>query len=385
MERLVLLGATGSIGSSTIDIINQNIEEFELVGVSCGDNITRLKEILNENKFIKYVTVKNEEDRICLKKEYPSIEFFCKDEGLINLIDVSKPTMVVNALVGFVGFLPSLHTIENDIDLALANKESLVVGGELINKALLSHPKSHLYPIDSEHVAIAKCLQNSDEKEVKRIVITASGGPFRDLDKNDLKNVTLEQALKHPSWSMGKKITIDSATMMNKGFEVIEAYHLFHIGLDRITILIQDESTIHSLVEFNDNSFLADIGPSDMRVPIAHSLYRGKRHSISSRTLDIESLSTLHFRRFDEDKYPCGKFALDALKQGGTMPCVLNGANEEAVYAFLKKKIEFIEISKIVEQVMNQHRIIDNPTKEDLVYVNNWARKIAGNLIEKEK
>ena len=375
MMNILLLGASGSIGEQTIDIIKSNSKEFSLVGVSCGKNINKLKQILNEINSIECVCVQEENEIEELRKEYPHLTFFSKDEGLLKLIDASKPNMVVNALVGFVGFLPSVHTLKANIDLALANKESLVVGGDIIN-ALLKKTKARLYPIDSEHVALAKCLQNKKKKEIKRLVITASGGSFRDLTRNQLVNVTKEDALKHPSWSMGAKITIDSATMMNKGFEIIEAKHLFNIPVSKIEVLLHDESVIHSLVEFVDNSYLADLGPADMRVPIAHALFEGKRNSIETKSLNLEDLGTLHFRKLDPNRYPCLDYALRAISTGGTLPCVLNACNEEAVYAFLRGDIKFLEIEEIIDLMISSHRVIDEPTIEDLVYVDSLTRKL---------
>lgn len=375
MKRICLLGSTGSIGKQTIEIINSNSKEFSLVGVSCGKNISQLKKILKENSSIEYVCVQNESDIENLKQEFSNIVFFSKDQGLCELIDACKPNMVVNALVGFVGFIPSVHTLKNNIDLALANKESLVVGGELIN-SLLKEKKVKLYPIDSEHVALAKCLKGKKKKEIKRLVITASGGSFRDLSREQLINVTKEDALKHPSWSMGEKITIDSATMMNKGFEIIEAKHLFNLPLDKIDVLLHDESVIHSLVEFVDNSFLADLGPADMRVPIAYALFEGKRKNISTKLLNLEEMGTLHFRKLDLNRYPCISYALKAIKIGGSLPTVLNASNEEAVYAFLRGEIKFLEIEEIVEFMINSHRVIDEPTIDDIVYVDSLTRKL---------
>lgn len=375
MKRICLLGSTGSIGKQTIEIINSNSKEFSLVGVSCGKNINQLKKILKENSSIEYVCVQNESDIENLKQEFSNIVFFSKDQGLCELIDACKPNMVVNALVGFVGFIPSVHTLKNNIDLALANKESLVVGGELIN-SLLKEKKVKLYPIDSEHVALAKCLKGKKKKEIKRLVITASGGSFRDLSREQLINVTKEDALKHPSWSMGEKITIDSATMMNKGFEIIEAKHLFNLPLDKIDVLLHDESVIHSLVEFVDNSFLADLGPADMRVPIAYALFEGKRKNISTKLLNLEEMGTLHFRKLDLNRYPCISYALKAIKIGGSLPTVLNASNEEAVYAFLRGEIKFLEIEEIVEFMINSHRVIDEPTIDDIVYVDSLTRKL---------
>ena len=375
MKKICLLGSTGSIGRQTIEIINDNIKDFSLVGVSCGKNINELRKILLSNKNIKFACVQDEENISLLEEEFKDVTFYYGDEGLIKLIDSSSCDMVVNALVGFVGFIPSVHTISKNIDLALANKESLVVGGELIND-LLKKSTSKLYPIDSEHVALAKCLKGKKKKEIKRLVITASGGSFRDLSREELTNVTKEDALKHPSWSMGEKITIDSATMMNKGFEIIEAKHLFNLPLKKIDVLLHDESVIHSLVEFVDNSYLADLGPADMKVPISYALYEGKRQKINTKVLKLEEMGTLHFRKLDLKRYPCIEYALRSIKTGGTLPCVLNASNEEAVYAFLRNEISFLEIEEIINLMISSHRVIDNPTIEDIVYIDQLTRKL---------
>ena len=375
MKKICLLGSTGSIGRQTIEIINDNIKDFSLVGVSCGKNINELRKILLSNKNIKFACVQDEENISLLEEEFKDVTFYYGDEGLIKLIDSSSCDMVVNALVGFVGFIPSVHTISKNIDLALANKESLVVGGELIND-LLKKSTSKLYPIDSEHVALAKCLKGKKKKEIKRLVITASGGSFRDLSREELTNVTIEDALKHPSWSMGEKITIDSATMMNKGFEIIEAKHLFNLPLKKIDVLLHDESVIHSLVEFVDNSYLADLGPADMKVPISYALYEGKRQKINTKVLKLEEMGTLHFRKLDLKRYPCIEYALRSIKTGGTLPCVLNASNEEAVYAFLRNEISFLEIEEIINLMISSHRVIDNPTIEDIVYIDKLTRKL---------
>ena len=375
MKKICLLGSTGSIGRQTIEIINENPKDFSLVGVSCGQNINELRNILKTYSSITSCCVKNEKDYLLIKEEFKNINFFFGDEGLLELISDSKPDMVVNALVGFVGFLPSVQALKMNIDLALANKESLVVGGDIIN-SLLKGTSAKLYPIDSEHVALAKCLKGKKKKEIKRLVITASGGSFRDLSREELVGVTKEDALKHPSWSMGAKITIDSATMMNKGFEVIEAKHLFNIPVNKIDVLLHDESVIHSLVEFVDNSYLADLGPADMKVPIAYALYEGKRNEVKTKTLDLELLGSLHFRKLNLKRYPCLEYALESIKKGGTMPCALNACNEEAVYAFLEGKISFLEIEEIIRCILDTHRVIDEPTIQDIVYVDQLTRKL---------
>ncbi|MDD6302458.1 MAG: 1-deoxy-D-xylulose-5-phosphate reductoisomerase [Bacillales bacterium] len=381
MKRICLLGATGSIGRQTIDIIKNNPGDFVLVGVTCGKNIEELNKILTEFPSIECYSIQDEENFV---KVNSSKKGYCNNQGILKVIENSKPDLVVNALVGFVGFVPSVFTLENKIDLALANKETLVVGGEII-KSCLKKNKAHLYPIDSEHVALAKCLQGKKKKDIKRLILTASGGSFRNLTRDELKGVTVEEALKHPSWSMGNKITIDSATMMNKGFELIEAKYLFDFEIDNISILLHDESIIHSLVEFNDHSFLADIGPADMRIPISYALYGKNRHEGEYKSLDLENISSLHFRKFDVKRYPCVSYAYKAINIGGSLPCVLNASNEEAVYAFLNHQISFLEIEEIIEMMLSTHRVIDCPSVEDLVYVDSLTRKLVKEEIERRK
>lgn len=384
MKKICLLGATGSIGTQTIDIIDKDNLEFSLVAVSSARRIEELEKIIESHNDIKCVCVKEEKDWILLQNKYPHILFFFGDDGLVQLIKNSNPDLVVNALVGFAGFVPSVYTVSNDIDLALANKESLVVGGTIINDLLSKH-KGKLYPIDSEHVALAKCLEGKKKEQVKSLVITASGGSFRDLTREQLKNVSVEDALKHPSWSMGSKITIDSATMMNKGFEIIEAMHLFHFEANNIKVLLHDESVIHSMVEFVDHSFLADLGPQDMRIPIAHALYGNKRKEIDVKSLDLEDIGELRFRRFDISRYPCVGYALKAIEIGGTLPTILNASNEEAVYSFLNREISFIEIEEIIDKMMNSISIIPNPTVEDICSVDKETRRLTRLEIERRK
>lgn len=382
MERLILLGASGSIGSQTIDIILKHPRKFSLRGFSVGKRVNVIHDILKKFKEVSFVVVKEEKDYIELKKQYPNIRFGYGDQGLIDLINEVDCDLVVNALVGFVGFIPTITAIKAHKDVALANKESLVVGGEIVNK-LLKENNVNLYPIDSEHVALAKCLHGN--KKVKRLILTASGGSFRDLSRDELNNVTVEDALKHPSWNMGKKITIDCATMMNKGFEIIEAYHLFHYPLAQIDVLLHDESHIHSLVEFVDGSYLADIGPADMRVPIAYALYRKKRTKNTFSSLPLEDFGTFHFRKFTYERYPCVYYAREALQKGLTFPAVLNAANEEAVYAFLDKKIAFLDIEKIIKTVLDKHVPNNHLSVEEIVKADKWARLEAQKIIKGDK
>lgn len=383
MMKILLLGASGSIGEQTLDILKYDPKHFVLEGFSVGKRVYKIDSILTDFPTVKHIVVQNEEDYLSLKDKYPHINFYYGDQGLIDIIDNCKCDMMVNALVGFVGLVPTVHALKNNIDVALSNKEAIVVGGEIL-KQILKTSKAKIYPIDSEHVAIDKCLKGN-KSDLKRIILTASGGSFRHLTREQLKDVTVEEALKHPSWSMGNKITIDSATMMNKGFEMIEAYYLFDVPMHKIDIVLHDESKVHSLIECKDGSFVADIGPSDMRIPIAYALYKKKRKAKPSSTLALKDFMTFHFHEFDEKRFPCVTFAKKALKHKGTMPAVLNAANEEAVYAFLNKEISFLEIEKIIETCMNSHRVIDNPTLEDLVYVDKITRQEVRRLIKEGK
>ena len=382
MKEIILLGATGSIGKQTQDIILDNPNDFSLVGISIGNQVNLLEGIISRFSSIKSVCLKNYQDFLEYKNKYPSINFYYGDEGLLELITNTSCSMVVNALVGFVGFLPSLYTVSKGLDLALANKESLVVGGELIKKEI-KKTGAHLYAIDSEHCALSKCLEGKKKEDIKNLVITASGGSFRDYSLNELENVTLKEALKHPSWSMGNKITIDSATMMNKGFEIIEAMHLFDFSLDQVKVLLHDESIIHSLVEFIDNSYLCDIGPTDMKVAISYALYQNSRHLLNVEPLDFTKLNGLHFRKLDLERYPCLSLAYEAIRKGGSAPCVLNRSNEEAVYSFLKGEIKYTDISKVVQEVLSAHEVISSPTKEDIIKVDTWAKNKSEEIIRR--
>ena len=373
MKKLCVLGITGSIGVNVADIVKNNRDDFEIIGVSLNSNVDVLFGILKEHPSIKYVYIEKSELKNVILDRYPNLIVFTKEKTMIDLIDAYDYDMVVNALVGFVGLKPTVHTLEKGIDCAIANKESLVVGGTLINN-ILKTSKAKLYPIDSEHVALAKCLKHKKVEDVKKLILTASGGSFRNKTREELKDVTVEDALNHPSWKMGAKITIDSATMINKGFEIIEAYYLFNFDIDKIDVLLHDESVIHSLIELSDHSLLADLGPADMRIPISYALYEGNYHDVSDVSyLSLEQLGSLHFRKYDKSRYPGVELAKRAIKEGGTMPCVLNASNEAVNLAFRENKISFLQIEKIIERVMNLHKIINEPTLQDLIDVHKWA------------
>ncbi len=345
MKKIMLLGATGSIGEQTLDVCRSYPEEFELIGISVGYNIEKLKEILIEFKVQAVCTVEKQTE---LEKEYPHITFFHGEEGLLELVSWQDYEMLVNALSGFSGLRPTLRAIENKKNIALANKETLVVAGKLIYEAIRKNGVC-ITPIDSEHSAIFQCLQGNNPKEVKRLILTASGGAFRDKTREELISVTSEEALAHPTWTMGSKITIDSATMMNKGFEVIEAHWLYEIPFDQIDVILHPQSIIHSMVEYEDHSILAQLGVSDMRIPIQYAMSYPKRlKSLCSETLDFARIGKLEFKEVDFERYPLLALAYDVGRKQGSLPAVMNAASEEANHAFLKGEISFLEIEDLV-------------------------------------
>jgi len=347
MRKVLLLGASGSIGSQTLDILRADPKAFLLTAFSVGHQIEKIPSILSSFPFVNAICVQEEEDVTKLKISYPSIHFYSGDEGLKSLIEESDCDMVVNALVGFVGLVPSITALSRDKILCLANKESLVVGGSFIQR-LLKQGHGKLYPIDSEHVALAKLLSRVNRDDVDKLVITASGGSFRTLSRNQLNAVTPEMALKHPTWKMGGKITIDSATMMNKGFEVIEAKWLYDFPLQRTEILMHDESHVHSLLLMKDGSYYADISDPDMHTPIKYALYETNVDFQVFHEKELSAFGPYHFHKFDPERYPAVGLALDAYRDGGLKTTILNAANEVAVYAFLKGQIPFLDIEREV-------------------------------------
>lgn len=380
MKKILLLGASGSIGIQTIDVINNHPEYFELTGFSIGRQIDKAIDILN-NFHVKYAYVLNKEDALKLSESFKDTTFFYGEDGLIELVEKCHYELLVNALVGFVGLKPTLRAIELGKDIALANKETLVAGGEIVKKAIDKY-HVNLFPIDSEHSAIAQCLQGNEHKTIKNLIITASGGTFRDKTRDEIVDVTLEDTLKHPNWSMGAKITIDSATMMNKGLEVIEAHYLFDVDYDHIKVLLHKESIVHSMVEYVDNSIMAQLGNADMRLPIQYALEYPQRLSMNSEPLDLTKVGTLHFEKMDMARFPLLKLAYEVGKKGGNLPCIMNSANEEANYAFQKGKIKFLEIEELVFDAVNNATYEAVKTFEDIIRNDQWARNFVKNKIE---
>lgn len=382
MKTVLLLGGSGSIGSQSIDVILKNPAEFDLIAISLGNRCFILDEILLKFTNLKYVCLKNRNDFERYKNKYPHINFYYGDEGLIKIIDDSNADIIINALIGFVGFLPSIEVLKNDKILLLANKESLVVGGDIIN-SMLDKGLGKLYPIDSEHVAIAKCLYNGKSKEVDKVFITASGGPFFDKPKKDFDKITLEEALSHPTWSMGKKITIDSSTMMNKCFEIIEAHHLFKLDESKIEPIVDRKSHVHSMVKFKDETTLLQVGPSDMRIPISYALFLGKpQNSDHFEDVEVNTMSKYEFNEMNYDKFPLINYAKYVLKVGGNSGAALNAVNEECVYAFLNRKIKYIDIINIIDKIMKVYQFFDKPNINDLLITDKEVRKLTRSVIE---
>lgn len=379
--NIVILGASGSIGTQSIEVIRKNKNKWNLVGVSLGNRVFNLDSLIEEFN-LKFVTLKNEKDYLFYKEKYKNINFFYGDDGLIALIKESNCEAIINALVGFVGAKPSIETIKNDKILLLANKESLVVCGELIKKELKIHKKAKLIPIDSEHVAIAKCLYNEKKSDVKYIVLTASGGPFFNTPLEEFKNIKKEDALKHPTWKMGEKITIDSATMMNKAFEIIEAHYLFNVGSSKIKVMVDQKSYVHSYVVFKDKIKL-NVGPQDMKIPIEYSLNLGKPQN--KKFLDVEenTLQNYSLKDMDYNKFSLINFGYYVIKKGGTSGAILNACNEECVKYFLQSKIKFIDIKMIIDKIMNMNFKKEYSSFEDLQKLDLLVRNETIKVIEK--
>ncbi|MDO4500215.1 MAG: 1-deoxy-D-xylulose-5-phosphate reductoisomerase [Erysipelotrichaceae bacterium] len=377
MKKILLLGASGSIGTQTVDIIKEHKDQLQLVGASVGSKTDYLETLLEEFS-LEFVYSINEQSELASK--YPNTRFYFGDKGLEEIVLEENYDLLVNALVGFTGFKPTLLAVQNKKDIALANKETLVAGGDIINQAVKENGVT-LLPIDSEHSAILQCLQGHRREDVKRLIITASGGAFRNKSRAELANVTLEDALNHPTWSMGNKITIDSATMMNKGFEIMEAHYLFDIPYSKITPVIHPESIIHSMVEFNDGTIMAQMSNPDMRLPIRYALlYPNNVGDSCVKTMDFDKMFSMTFKPVDYSRYPLVKIAKEIGGFGGNFGSILNGANDEAVDLFLKGHIKFNEIENYVIKTLKKAHFIKHPSAEELVSYNKWAKEFVRNI-----
>lgn len=372
MKKISLLGSTGSIGTQCLDIIRDNKDKYQVVALACGSNVDLLSEQIEEFSPV-LAAVADEKAAQELQKNYPGTEISWGRQGLID-VACADCDMVVNGLMGIRGMEPTYHAIMSGKDVALANKETLVAGGEIIMKA--AYEKAiKLLPVDSEHSAIFQCLEGNKGRNINRILLTASGGPFRGFSKEELEHVTMEQALKHPNWSMGKKITIDSATMMNKGLEVIEAKWLFDVDVEKIEILVHPQSILHSAVEFEDKSIIGQMGLADMRIPISFALCYPDRLPSKEPGLDFFSQGArMTFEKPDTEVFKCIKLAYESSKAGGTYPVTLNGANETLVELFLKKKIKFTDIQNILERILEAHSPAYNLDLEGIMEADRKAR-----------
>lgn len=382
MKKIAILGVSGSIGKQSVDVIRQHLNSYMLVAASVNTSIKYLEELILEFKTLKYVCIGDYNAYLEFKNKYPNINVYYGEEGLKRIATLDEVNYVINAVVGFKGLVPTLEAIKHKKDIGLANKETLVAAGEIVTKAVKENGVN-LYPIDSEHSAIFQCLHGENSKNVDKIILTASGGAFRDLSRNELLNVTLDQALKHPNWSMGPKITIDSATMVNKGLEVIEAYWLFNVDPSKIEILVHPQSIIHSMVQFNDNAIKAQLGTPDMRIPISYALSYPSRNKLNSSELDFTKVSSLTFRKPDFNRYPALRLCYEALNKLGTMPTVFNAANEEAVSLFMNGELPFHKIEECIEKAMNNHKVIESPTLDDILVTDKETRKYVNDLVMK--
>jgi len=383
MKRIALLGASGSIGRQTLDIIESFPDEFTLVSFSVGEKAHLIPGILTKHRSVGTVYVRQTNLIPSLQTQYPRIRFLSGNEGLPRLVKESMPQLVVNALVGFVGLEPTLVALNHSIDVALANKEALVVGGPLV-KAALQKGKADLIPIDSEHVAIDKLLHAVRKREVAKIILTASGGALYHYSRSQLALVTPAQALAHPTWAMGPKITVDSATMMNKGFEIIEAHYLFDFPGEKIEVTLHPTSKIHSMVQLVDGTYIADIGLNNMHIPISYALFGRRRVFLPfiKQEAGFGKISPLELKEIDLERFPALNLARWALQEEGTLPAVMNGANEVAVSAFLAGQLRFDLIERVIQTTMERHRIVRDPDYGHLVKADQEARDLAVNLIK---
>ena len=380
MKKISILGSTGSIGVNALDVISRHPDKFQVVALAAGENDSLLQSQIDRFK-PKVAALFNEKNSDKLKKTIKdkNVKIVSGVDGVIEAATVKEADMVISAIVGAAGLIPTISAIKAKKDIALANKETLVMAGEIVMRE--AEGKCRIIPIDSEHSAIFQSLTGEKRENIRKLILTASGGPFRNYPKEQFEDIKPEDALKHPNWRMGQKITIDSATLMNKGFEVIEAKWLFGIADENIEVLIHPQSTIHSLVEFIDGSVIAQLGIPDMRIPISYALNYPDRLKNTLPSLNLAEVKNLSFEKPDTEKFPCLKFAFEALKIGETMPAVLNAANEMAVNAFLNREISFNKIPEIIKKTMKSHKVCHAKGISDILKADRWAREHAKNLI----
>ena len=383
-KKIAILGSTGSIGTQTLEVINNNLDRFSIELLSAHSNIDLLiKQTIKFKPKTIIIGNKNHYKKLKMTFKGQKINILYGEDALNNFYEYCNVDLVVISLVGKLGLIPTINAIKNKVDIAFANKETLVIAGSIINKLLIKH-SVNLYPIDSEHSAIFQCLIGESEKSIEKIILTASGGPFRGKTLKELKNVTKADALNHPKWKMGNKITIDSSTLMNKGLELIEAKWLFNIDINKIEVVLHPESIIHSMVQFIDGSIKAQLGEPNMKIPIQYALSYPKRIKNNFPRYKFDINKSLNFEKPCLKTFNNLKLAFDAAQNGGNAPCILNASNEIVVESFLKEKIKFLDMTNIIEESLNKISYIANPNLEELIetdYITrNFTKKIINNL-----
>ena len=372
MKKIAILGSTGSIGTQTLDVVRNN-HDLTVTALSAGSNIDLLEKQIREFQPI-YAVVYEEEKAKELREKVAdtSVIVLSGMEGLLEIATMKEADLLVTAIVGMIGIRPTIAAIQSGKDIALANKETLVTAGHIIMK-LANEYGVQILPVDSEHSAIFQCLNGEHQKEIDKLLITASGGPFRGKTREQLKTVAVADALKHPNWAMGKKITIDSSTLVNKGLEVMEAKWLFDIPFEKIEVVVQPQSVIHSMIQFIDGSIMAQLGTPDMRLPIQYALYYPERKPLGGERLDFAKLKSITFEAPDMENFPALSMAYKAGKIGGSMPTVFNAANERAVAKFLEEKIYYLEIAEIIQECMEHHQVMADPSVEQILETEQWT------------
>jgi len=372
-QNIVLLGATGSIGSSTLSVVREHPDRFRIVALAARGRVAEFCQLAREFPQANLALFDEAAAESAARELGRPVHFGM--DGLLRVVATEGATTLVNGLVGSIGCQPTMEAIRAGMRVCLANKETLVMAGELIDALLTVNPKASLHPIDSEHSALYQAIAGRPVGEIESLIVTASGGPFRELPREAFPHITVEQALKHPTWTMGPKITIDSSTLFNKGLEVIEAHFLFRVPYDRIRVLVHPGSHVHSLVQFQDGSLMAQLGTPDMRLPILYSLVAPERVVLSGDRLDLAKVTTLRFEEPDHDRFPALGLAYRAGREGGVHPAVLNAANEVAVSLFLDRRIPYMGIPRLVEAVLDQTETVHNPDFEQLLAADAWARR----------
>ena len=381
-KKISILGSTGSIGRQALEVVDRMPDNFEIYALAAALNIELISEQIRKYN-PEVVSMDDKDAALALEKEFPGLTVLCGNDGLVEIAQNAINDIVLVSVTGLNGLFPTLAAINSNVDVALANKETLVAAGDIVNERL-KKSKAKLLPVDSEHSAIHQCIK--DISMVRKLLITASGGPFRDKPLEYMKNASVEQTLNHPKWHMGSKITVDSATLMNKGLEVIEAHHLFGVDYDDIEVVIHPQSVIHSAVEYNDGSVIAQMGIPSMHIPIQYALtYPERSEGIKTDSFDFYKIGQLTFEKPDFKKFRCLELAYHSGKEGGTNPVVLNAANEVAVYAYLEKKIPLYRIWEIVEDALSKHKTLRNPSLADIIEVDKNTRDYVKSLIKQDK